>query len=318
MAAEDKATIKTYFETGDTPTETQFGNLIDSYQDISEPVTALVSAVNAGTAPFVVQWTSTSAAAAVALGTFGEEWLTVAATASALDQLGAGAVGVTVLEAATTAAAQNALGLNSVPAGNFEIFTATGTFAKATLPAHVTHIIVWVLGGGGGGGGANTSTNFRGVGGAAGGLALKRIAVSSLSTTHTVTVGAGGAGGTSGASPTDGTVGGTSSFGAFCSATGGTGGTKAGGSALAGVAGGVGASGDLNLVGGASDNMSDVGGAGSKEASNGGDAPFGLGFGGRTVSLDGDGYGSGGCVGNDAGGGFKGGDGADGLVIVWW
>jgi hypothetical protein len=33
MAAQNKTTVKGYFETGDVPTEAQFIELIDSYQD---------------------------------------------------------------------------------------------------------------------------------------------------------------------------------------------------------------------------------------------------------------------------------------------
>jgi hypothetical protein len=33
MTAQNKATIKDYFKTGDTPTQAQFADLIDSYQD---------------------------------------------------------------------------------------------------------------------------------------------------------------------------------------------------------------------------------------------------------------------------------------------
>ena len=46
MTAQSKATVKGYFETGDVPTEAQFVDLIDSYQDVS----ALLSAI-AGLTP---------------------------------------------------------------------------------------------------------------------------------------------------------------------------------------------------------------------------------------------------------------------------
>lgn len=211
------------------------------------------------------------------------------------------------------AAALLALGLVSP---NFHIFTASGDFEKANLPGHVTHVNVWGLAGGGGGGGANTSTNYRGVGGGAGGFFMKRIAVSALAASETVTVGPGGAGGTSSASPTVGANGGVTSFGAHASATGGLGGAAASGTGLSGSAGGAGSNGDLNLIGSTSGTMSNSGGAGSAEVAPGGDAPLGLGQGGRNISEAGKGFGAGGAPGNHSG--TDGGVGAPGLVIVWW
>jgi hypothetical protein len=40
MTAQSKATIKSYFETGDKPTQAQFGDLVDSYADVSAVVTS--------------------------------------------------------------------------------------------------------------------------------------------------------------------------------------------------------------------------------------------------------------------------------------
>lgn len=204
-----------------------------------------------------------------------------------------------------------------LPSMNYKIFTADGNFVKATdLPANVKDVVVWVLGGGAGGGGANTSTNYRGVGGGSGGFTMKRIAVSALLASEPVTVGAAGTGGTSGASPTAGTNGETSQFGTHCSATGGTGGVPASGSAIGGVPGGIGVGGDLVLPGGTSGTMSNNGGANSDEVSPGGDSPMGLGQGGQNVTEAGKGYGAGGAPGANSG--VNAGNGAPGLVIVWW
>lgn len=198
---------------------------------------------------------------------------------------------------------------------DFQIFQSSGTFEKAGLPEHVTDVIVWVLGAGAGGGGANTSTNFRGVGGGSGGFALKRIAVSALAASEIVTIGAPGDGGISSSSPEAGGDGGVTSFGAHASANGGAAGLAATGSAIGGVPGGT-AVGDLTLVGGTSATMSNNGGANSEEVSHGGDAPMGLGQGGRNATEAGKGYGAGGAPGSHAG--ANGGVGAPGLVIVWW
>lgn len=194
-----------------------------------------------------------------------------------------------------------------------EIFTASGTFTKATLPAYVTHVTVEVWGAGGGGGAGNTSTPSRGYPGAGGGYSTERLAVSALGTTETVTIGAGGAGGAS--SGLAGATGGTSSFGAHLSATGGAGGIagQAAAGSSAGAAPGVGAGGDLNLYG--------AGGAIILLQTTGtampGQAP-GLGglTGGLNVGTNGD-KGAGGTGGNHSGG-PAGGNGGAGLVIVSW
>lgn len=44
MTAQPKSVIKTYFESGDRPTQSQFSDLIDSYQDTSPALTVLSSA----------------------------------------------------------------------------------------------------------------------------------------------------------------------------------------------------------------------------------------------------------------------------------
>lgn len=204
-------------------------------------------------------------------------------------------------------------------AGDRQVFTGSGTFSKASLPAWVTRITVHVWGAGGGGGGGHTSSIIRGAGGGGGGYAHKRIAVSALGTSETVTVGAGGAGGTSGTSISNGAAGGTSSFGSHCSATGGSGGSFASGTSVAGGAGGAGSGGDINLTG-------QAGGLGSPQAGAGtlGGVMFGAGGDGAmggagaisNVAVAGLAPGGGGSGGNHAGG--TGGAGGAGLVVVEW
>jgi len=48
MSAQTKATLKTYFETGDKPTAAEFASLIDSFTEA--PVTAPTTAASTGTA----------------------------------------------------------------------------------------------------------------------------------------------------------------------------------------------------------------------------------------------------------------------------
>ena len=55
MTARVKSSIKAFFETGDKPTQTQFEDLIDSYQNIDGSLTAIVTgADNATSGQFVV------------------------------------------------------------------------------------------------------------------------------------------------------------------------------------------------------------------------------------------------------------------------
>lgn len=89
MTAQSKSVIKTYFETGDKPDESQFADLIDSYQDANSNLTALASA---GT------------------GAVGLQVLAAATTAAAQNALGGGTVGKQIFACVTTAAAQNIVG----------------------------------------------------------------------------------------------------------------------------------------------------------------------------------------------------------------
>lgn len=102
-------------------------------------------------------------------------------------------------------------------------FTASGTFAKADYP-WAKSVRVRVVGGGGGSGGCALTAageTSAGGGGGGGGYAEKRIPVSALAASETVTVGAAG---TAGGTGTSGGTGGTSSFGSHAVATGGAGG----------------------------------------------------------------------------------------------
>ena len=54
MTAQSKTVIKSYFQTGDKPTESQFGDFIDSYQDTSTSLTNIATAVSAATSAQVI------------------------------------------------------------------------------------------------------------------------------------------------------------------------------------------------------------------------------------------------------------------------
>lgn len=187
-----------------------------------------------------------------------------------------------------TGTAFNSLG--SVPSTGsligYQIFTASGTYTKATN--NPSFVIVEVVGGGGSGqaGSFSSPNTVTGAGGGGGGYSRKTILNASLSASETVTVG--------GATQ-------TSSFGVHASATGG----------VTGGAGGTGASGDLNISGS----------GGGPIATN-----VRAGFGGGSFyagsrkpesspAQNGNLYGGGGAGGVGGSGGL--GTGASGIVIVW-
>jgi hypothetical protein len=135
-----------------------------------------------------------------------------------------------------------------------QIFTASGSFTKASHPGLRGVVVEVQAPGGGSGGTAATAAGqaaMSGCGGG-GGYSRKWIPAASLGTTETVTIGAVGAAGASGAN--DGGTGGTTSFGSHCSATGGTGGVgsaaTSGSSIISSGVGGTGSSGDVNITGG--------------------------------------------------------------------
>jgi hypothetical protein len=141
-------------------------------------------------------------------------------------------------------------------AADVVMFTAGGTFSKASYP-NLKFVRVRVVGGGGGSAGAPATAGGQiaaGAGGGGGGYSEEIIPESALGANETVTVGAGG---TAGAAGGAGGAGGTSSFGAHLQATGGAGGAINGpiatgnfGLSAGGIAaGGVGTLGDINLSG---------------------------------------------------------------------
>ena len=202
-------------------------------------------------------------------------------------------------------------------------YTSSGTFEKAdplgTGDIGLRAIKVRLVGGGGGSGRANQGTGAAGGGG--GGYAESFITdLTSLTSSETVTVGAGGPGSTT--SGVDGGDGGSTSFGALVSATGGRGGSSgvaSDGDFNRGGSGGSGTAGDLLIDG-------DGGGAGAndqRQSGKGGSSMLGGGGRGNARTALAGASQAGGNYGGGAGGGVQstsgnqsGREGGDGIVIV--
>lgn len=121
MAIVSRSTAKTYFNTGDKPTESEFSDFIDSaifQEDFSNFGKSLVSAQTAtsvrnilgsGTIGDVLfkDNTQVSAQNNIGGGTVGKNVFTATTTASAQQNIGGGTVGRQIFEAITTASATN-------------------------------------------------------------------------------------------------------------------------------------------------------------------------------------------------------------------
>jgi len=241
----------------------------------------------------------------------------------------------TALEA-TSGTFSGALSMGSISGGipnliRIQTFTADGTYTKSS---GATKALVYVVGGGGGGGGidgSGSSTTGGGGGGGAGGMAMKLI-TSGLGDTEAVTVGDGGAGGPGGSGGSAGSAGGSSSFGSHCSATGGGGGSGGTASAVSnatirlGGTGGVGSSGDINTTGQPGSPGIAAGTATGEACSgNGGSTIFGGAVRGKNGDQNGGdcddltqaGAGASGGVVTGTSGNYRGGNGANGIVVVF-
>ena len=221
------------------------------------------------------------------------------------------------------------------PSVDYQEFISSGTWTK---PADTLSVYVEVVGAGGGGGGDNAASVIAS-GGGGGGWIGRTIQGSDVSSSVTITVGAGGLGAPDGTTTgAGGSSGGSSSFGGL--ATGGGG----GGSLSSNYGGSGGGIYELRNVDGPNTSHYDCGsGGGSSRSpgSSGGNCIYGGGgggyctasatvFPGGTSQIDGDGGsgnttastkggdglapgGGGGGSNNDGGGG----DGAGGIVRVW-
>jgi hypothetical protein len=201
------------------------------------------------------------------------------------------------------------------------IFTASGTFTKASYTG-LKAVRVRVVGAGAAGGGvalAGTGNHSCGGGGGGGGYAESFILAANLATSETVTVGAGGTSGS----------GGTSSFGTKASANGGGVGASISNQPLMVAApggnGGVATIGDIKgagspgTKGSGNATLGHGGEGGSSIYGGGGVGTYAGGGGAVTAGFDGSGYGGGGggaAANAGSTGGGSGGAGTAGVVIV--
>jgi hypothetical protein len=88
MAAASKTSCKQHFETGDVPTQAQFGELIDSYTDFNDALLAIATAAQAGLTGVVIIESSTDATTA-SIGAMGKLLISVGTTASAVQHMNA-------------------------------------------------------------------------------------------------------------------------------------------------------------------------------------------------------------------------------------
>lgn len=120
MAIVNRSTAKTYFNTGDKPTESEFSDFIDSaifQEDFSNFGKSLVSAQ-----------TATSVRNILGSGTIGDILFSDNTQVSAQNNIGGGTVGKNVFTATTTASAQQNIGGGTVGRQIFEaITTASAT-----------------------------------------------------------------------------------------------------------------------------------------------------------------------------------------------
>ena len=164
MSIVSATTAKSYFETGDRPSQSQFGDLIDS--TMRPTLMAIASGAEGGNTG-LLEITGTAAIAYRSTGTVGNQMLSASGTASAQGHIGAGTVGRQLLESAATASATNALGLTIGTVGlqvlgaggtaSAQGHIGAGTVGRALIEAVTTASVTNITGTGGGSGGAIVS-----------------------------------------------------------------------------------------------------------------------------------------------------------------
>lgn len=107
MVAETKASVKSRFETNDTPTQTDFGTLIDSYTDSSDILTAIGTAAQSGKIG-VIEIKASAEVTALPVADGGREFIAASSDSTR--------PGFQIALASTQGSAQTAFGLDGASA----------------------------------------------------------------------------------------------------------------------------------------------------------------------------------------------------------
>lgn len=242
--------------------------------------------------------------------------LLVASSSSVLTKLAVGATDGQVLKVDSTKATGLTYGNAALGAPTVRVYTVSSTAQIWNKPSNLSFIIVELVGGGGAGG--SKQNNQPCGGGGAGGYTIKTIPASSVGAAVSVLAGAGGVGSIMAV----GTDGGLSYFGSLLSALGG----QAGGpTAISNLAGGLGRGasilGDYEIIGGSGGVALITSVAGSYMPGFGGNSHLGGGaiacIAGNIQGNDAIGYGGGGSGAVPTQTSVRGGNGGNGVVIVY-
>lgn len=128
MTAKTKTSVKTFFNTGDKPTEAEFVHLIDSYLDHDATIQAIASAAQGGKTG-LVEIVGTANVSGRAMGTVGKLLIATNTTASVTSLLALGPL------ATISQVSAGVIGANEVtraklatgPAGSVLVFDSTGS-----------------------------------------------------------------------------------------------------------------------------------------------------------------------------------------------
>lgn len=242
--------------------------------------------------------------------------LLVAQSSSVLTKLAVGGTDGNVLKVDSGAATGVSWGNAALGAPTVRVYTSS-VVDIWVKPSTLSFLFVELVGGGGGGGAFLPATNFStGPGGGGGGYTRKIIPASSVPAAVSVRAGSGGLG----SILSGGANGGLSYFGSIISALGGQGAPLGGGQITPGAGGAASIIGDFEIVGESGQGGQNSSFVGRYYAGKGGDS-F-MGFGGNlntTGSSNGQTagkFGGGGSGGVENRTSIRGGNGADGVVIV--
>ena len=128
MTAKTKTSVKTFFETGDKPTQAEFVHLIDSYLDYDATIQAIASAAQGGKTG-LVEIVATANVSGRPMGTVGKLVIAANTTAALTNLLGFGPL-ATISQVSAGVIGNNEVTrakLASGPAGSVLVYDSTGS-----------------------------------------------------------------------------------------------------------------------------------------------------------------------------------------------